>query len=324
MAPVQPARAHAYTFTINNWCTLNIDHLRTVECSYIVWGKEIGETGTPHLQGFVRFVNAKSFAACKNLLSCGAHIEAAHHPRQAIIYCKKDGEFEEHGTPPTPGKRSDLSAFVSAESSATERITRRKLIEDHTTVMARFPRFVALVQSEYHPPGQLLELDNYWFYGPPATGKSATARQFKGDYYVKGIHKWWDGYDGEDTVIVDDLHPQQHFEFMTDLKVWADLYPFQAEVKGSMNYIRPKRIIVTSNHNIEDYCRNFCGVDREAINRRFKECKFPDENPLSFEEGQVPISSQESVVYVATVQRITAPNPEDSDSSFVDGTSEEE
>ena len=39
--------------------------LQTIECKYQIIGKEIGEKGTPHLQGFIAFKSARSFNAVR-------------------------------------------------------------------------------------------------------------------------------------------------------------------------------------------------------------------------------------------------------------------
>ena len=53
------------------------------------------------------------------------------------------------------------------------------------------------------------------------------------------------------------------------LKVWADHYPFIAEMKGRSVQIRPKHIIVTSNYSLEEIFKN--PEDLEPLKRRFKQ-----------------------------------------------------
>jgi len=72
------------------------------DSEYWVIGSETGEEGTPHLQGYVVFMDRYRLTQIKKLNSvCGrAHWEpqSAHStPKQAADYCKKDGNFLEHG-----------------------------------------------------------------------------------------------------------------------------------------------------------------------------------------------------------------------------------
>jgi len=84
-------------FTRNNYIgTLFED---TVSCKYIIYGKEVGESGTPHLQGFVTFPEAKTLKTVIKLFN-GCHVEISKAPFQAIEYCKKEGAFVERGDPP--------------------------------------------------------------------------------------------------------------------------------------------------------------------------------------------------------------------------------
>ena len=115
------------------------------------------------------------------------------------------------------------------------------------------------------------ELQNEWLWGEAGTGKTRTAWEQNPNLYVKSINKWWDGYNDQETVLLDDWDPRH--EMLTQyLKTWADRYPFRAETKGSSMMIRPKKIIVTSNYSIDQCFSN--PEDAEAIKRRFHSVHF--------------------------------------------------
>ena len=81
--------------------------------TYAVVGREVGASGTPHLQGYIRFNTNQRFRAVRNRIR-GAHVERARGTaQQNREYCTKDGDFDEYGElPPGPGRRTDLEDFI--------------------------------------------------------------------------------------------------------------------------------------------------------------------------------------------------------------------
>lgn len=122
MPQTQNPKKH-WCFTINNWTAEELDQI--VEgltrddgvqiWEYLVVGREEGENGTPHLQGYgilktkLRLRNVKLLPGFAR-----AHLESARGtPKQASDYCKKEGDFEEFGDLPVSqqGKRNDIEDF---------------------------------------------------------------------------------------------------------------------------------------------------------------------------------------------------------------------
>lgn len=86
-----------------------------------------------------------------------------------------------------------------------------------------------------------------WIVGAPGTGKSYYARQQYPTAFIKSQNKWWDGYYGQDSVILDDLDKLGsclgHL-----LKIWLDEYPCDGEVKGGTTPLNYKVFVITSNY----------------------------------------------------------------------------
>lgn len=57
---------------------------------FIIWGDEIGESGTPHLQGYIEFFKRQRHRRVCRILGGRAHVERRHGTaEQAITYCRK-------------------------------------------------------------------------------------------------------------------------------------------------------------------------------------------------------------------------------------------
>lgn len=78
--------------------------------AYLTFGKEVGEEGTPHIQGYLVLINRARLTTLRTLIP-RAHFEIARGSHaQAAHYCQKDGDFQEFGTLPTDS-RGNATAF---------------------------------------------------------------------------------------------------------------------------------------------------------------------------------------------------------------------
>jgi len=240
---------------------------------YIIAGKEISKTGTPHLQMHITLKRGMTMSALQKLLqSYDIHMsrlipENAAHTAHNIGYCKKDGDFQEWGTPNQQGKRNDLHDYMEAiqENPKKRRI---EIMEEFPMVYARYSKFAneyrLLKQTHEIIQGDLKEC-NQWIYGPPGTGKSRPFQE--AGCYSKPANKWWDGYDGEEVVLIEDID-LTHEKLSHLLKIWLDRYPFYAEIKGTYIKIRPAKIIITSNYRPDEIFKDDMLI--EALERRFE------------------------------------------------------
>lgn len=142
MARLQNRR---WVFTLNNYADPDILHLRALGESpiakYLIFGKEVGENGTPHLQGFVIFNASRTLLDTKLQLGGNRfHCEIARGTsEQARDYCKKDGEFEEFGTfPETKGKRTDWDRYVEYVKDLGRVPNKRELASTFPSLFARY------------------------------------------------------------------------------------------------------------------------------------------------------------------------------------------
>jgi len=109
--------------------------------------------------------------------------------------------------------------------------------------------------------------------GPSGTGKSRKARADYPTAYWGPRGKWWDGYTGQETVVVDEMYG--HRMPFTDLLQLLDRYPYQVETKGGVQQFTSKRIVFTTNQNPEDWYdaerTHQCDWANNPLNRRIRE-----------------------------------------------------
>lgn len=261
-------RSRAWCFTLNNYTPDEERIVHELECTYLVCGREVGELGTPHLQGYVYFKNARFDNGVRSILR-RAHWEVARSDHETNrTYCTKGGDYFETGQMPMSQKRKG-----EVEQERWQQAWKAAKVGDIDSVPydIRFRHYNTLKQiaKDYmQRPVDLETLDNYWIYGPPGVGKSRAVRILFPEAYMKMCNKWWDGYQHEANVIIDDWELDMGKTLGHHLKIWAQNQSFIAEAKGSALHIRPKRIIVTSNYSIEEVFAHDQTLV-QAINRRF-------------------------------------------------------
>jgi len=275
MTPSTNDRSRRFCFTWNNYPLDAEDQLRCFfdrkNAIYLVFGREVGESGTPHLQGYLHLKDAITFRALKSQLP-SVHLERARGSgAQNRDYCTKDSDFVEIGTLPVEAGKAGKEAWSLILRKAEE--------GDWNWIKAEYPRvwintFTKLQSLRQPQLGVIDDIVNEWWYGETGTGKSRLAWEKYGAIcYQKMLNKWWDGYDNEDVVIIEEWSPKNEVT-ASALKIWADRYPFAAQIKGGvLQKIRPKKIIVISNYRLSDCFPD--SRDREPVARRFKEIEFP-------------------------------------------------
>jgi len=260
-------------FTCNNYSEDQYDQIIGLDCwRYVVIGKEVGDEGTPHLQGYGMLIRQMRDSQLRKLLE-GCHIEPRKGTHvQAYDYCIKDGKYEERGTPPRQGKRTDLDdAIATLKEHGCKRVA-----EDHPREYIKFSRGFRDLALQLQLPYEHTQVRGIWIHGPPGTGKSHSARSFSSDLYIKAQNKWFDGYDGERVILLDDLDTGV---LGHHLKIWADKYACTGETKGGTIHLRHHLFIVTSNYKPEHFWIED-PIMLAAVERRFNVIEKLDRNQI--------------------------------------------
>jgi len=263
-------RSRSFAFTLNNYIDEELESIRCIEgYRYMVLGKEVGESGTPHIQGTIYFKSARSFDSIKTKIP-RAHIEVCRDLFRSITYCKKDGNYEELGDMPSNQRRS-------AEERLLERAEKNQRLLDPATPIVDLVnsgelsaysvgsiKKARMVIAQEQVKYSHTDVRGQWYVGPPGTGKSRQARELYPEAYIKAQNKWFDGYTGEKAIILDDLDTDTLGHL---LKIWTDRYACSGEIKGGIVNLVHSVFVVTSNYTIEQLFKEPILVG--AIKRRF-------------------------------------------------------
>ena len=239
--------------------------------------------GTPHIQGYVEFKDKTSWESIKTLISPRAHLERRKGtPADAAGYCKK-GECEQHihenkrcpycndfqkkwdffmprtmeepeewhlgfedGDISTQGKRTDLTAVAEL---VQEGATIRQIAAAFPEQVIKYNKGLRDLRALQLAPRQLDAMPEVIvLWGKTGTGKTRDAYL---KYWPDEPHyvwkpsngNWWDGYDGEKKIIIDEFRGQMTW---SDILGLLDRNEFRAPFKGGFVQIQADKFVITS------------------------------------------------------------------------------
>jgi hypothetical protein len=87
-------QSRAWCYTINNYTQVDESRLLSRDVKGHACGREVGESGTPHLQGVVYCHEKSTLSHMKTVIGQTAHLEVMRGTwEQARTYALKDGDI---------------------------------------------------------------------------------------------------------------------------------------------------------------------------------------------------------------------------------------
>ena len=265
-ASARGSYAKHWCFTLNHHTDDDFLHLACLvdpdapgDCRYLVMGREVGEGGTPHLQGYLELNAKKRLTWLRTHVNQRAHFEVRRGQREeARDYCMKDGDWLEVGEwkEEERGRRRDIEIMVE---QASEGVTFYQASLAHPTTAQFAHSYAKLLE------GRALEQTPGWRnvevivkIGPTGCGKTrAVFDRHWPDLFVHdcsiGREMWWDGYNGHTAMLLDDFDGKSiPFRYLLRL---LDGYPIRLAVKGAHTYGVWTTVYITSNVPVLDWYR---------------------------------------------------------------------
>lgn len=276
---VEIKRSRNFVFTLNNYSNEEFKILKELDTKYIVIGEEIGDSGTPHLQGYVEFKDPLTFTALKKRIGKRCHVEPRKGTSsQASDYCKKDGNFFENGEISSQGARADLNELK--DSILNGSMTVDDITIDDPVKFHQYGRTLNKLEDLRMRKVFRTEMTvGIWYYGDTGVGKSHKALEgFTPDthYMYPYDNGWWDGYKQQDNVVINEFRGEIKYAKLLDL---VDKWPtcVKRRNREPMPFVSKNIIITSSKHPKEVYGYTnpesgewVCDDNIDQLYRRFK------------------------------------------------------
>lgn len=269
-----------WCFTWWNYTEDSIKHIEALanntRVKYVQCQEEVAPTtGKHHLQGFIIFVNEVGPKSVKSVLDNACHIEMMNGSiEDNLKYCSKDESKLDGGriikvgdTPTGRGSRSDLKECAKAIIDG--HMTVKELMYDHPELYLQYRNGWNDLENVARGKARDFKTKVEVYYGASGTGKTRKAVDENKDCYMlrrsNGSNVWFDGYEYNDTVIIDDFYNWIPFDMMLRL---LDRYAMQVDVKGGSMQFNSKKIIITSNKSPLEWYPNLSTEHKIALLRR--------------------------------------------------------
>jgi len=180
----------------------------------IVWIKgqqEVAEGGFSHWQIVVGFASKQSLRAAKSHFPREAHLEPTRSTAAEAYVWKEDtrvpeSQFELGFKPVNPAVKTDWEmVWAAARDGKILEIPARIRVQNYRYIIFNCRTLRAIGSDFSVAPAHVRTCDVYW--GATGTGKSRRAWDEAGvSAYCKGPRsKFWDGYQGEEHVVLDEV-----------------------------------------------------------------------------------------------------------------------
>lgn len=276
------------------WCftnfNLDFDYqkvLNTSTAEYIITGKETcPTTGNLHHQGFIYFSGQRKASKNKDgkwfnknisKMLGGCHTEMCEgNLDQNCDYCSKDDNVTEYGVKPAQGHRTDLDAIKSSILNGEKKVD--DIACDNPNLFHQYGRTLNKLEDiALRKKYRTTMTKGVWYWGETDVGKSHTAfheafNHFSDSWYMwPKDGQWWDGYQGEKLVIINEFRGTKHIQY-DELLDLVDKWPKMVSRRNREPApFLAEKVIITSKYHPEDcYSDTPDGDECEQLLRRFE------------------------------------------------------
>ena len=258
-------RGNRWLFTLNNYSPQDLDYdtwlyLPQNDIAYLVVGREVApSTGTPHLQGYIRFHHRKRLTQVVALIPRAHWTVANGSEEQNRTYCSKGAGVVERGVydprAGVQGRRSDLEDVAAL---ATNGSTALQIAEAHPSDYIRYhsgiDRLINL--HRFRNQASMRQVSVTVLYGPTRIGKTYFVYTQIAPTLPRGLYKTpsptargnyspFDLYNGEEGLFLDEF--DYHHWPITMMNQILEGYPQQLQCRYNNKFALWTTVVVCTN-----------------------------------------------------------------------------
>lgn len=254
--------------------------------SFLVWQYEqCPNTNRVHIQGFIHtkkavrltaMMKALNLTPTKTMKQCWFAEPSKGTDEENQTYCTKEETRMEDTEPVVLGKPSKGQGTRTDLASACALIKEggiKHVLDAMPEVYVKYPRGMRDLHAHHHSRHRDRSVAPIvvCMFGPTGTGKTKRAHEWleaTGEpFYIKDSdNKWWDGYDNEKYVLIDEV-VGTGLTLHEMLKI-LDRYALSREIKGGTIRLAANRFIITSNLNPREWFINATLEHKTSLLRR--------------------------------------------------------
>lgn len=247
-------RTRKWVFTWNNPDDLTLPGLLP-DIKYLICQYEAGESGTPHVQGFVWFTRVKRFSAVRKFFNTHAHWAPARGSAESNMrYCsKEEGRIAgpwSIGDLPHDNGHSSSNDYKPLQKDLDEGMTLTEVSTQHFELYLKHRQSIQQYRLQQMAPRDF-KTEVTFLFGPPNAGKTYYVSQKDPDYWRKPLSHWFDRYDGQATVLYDDFLSTAYGSITGHLAAF-DKGKYEPKVHFGFCQWRPRHVYITCNMTPEE------------------------------------------------------------------------
>lgn len=250
---------------------------------YICAGAEVcPSTKRAHLQCWIQFHNKKRMGCLKKIFGKQNKFLACKGDEyDNDKYCAKDGNYIKFGKFVCQGQRTDLELL---KREVMNGMNKKTIIKEHFETYCKYRNGIndlcAVIEKEQRSEFRHVEV--ILLHGTTNTGKTRKAMEEAKFKIDASELQWWDGYEGEHTILIDEYDNDVKITKMLNI---LDGYMLRLPIKGGFTYANWRKVYITTNLSPDQLHSKAKPRHRDAFFRRITKIIDMNKNVPKWSKG---------------------------------------